>query len=414
MPSPVERPRTRVLIAGACALLICFAPARAQEPHGLGWQSEPAMEFGGRSLATIQELSSSFFGRTSAAARQPALAASWEFPTALILFLAQHEVMGHGGRAREFDLGPSYGVGFDFSAYTEIDETPETNEQNILLGAAGSEASTVLSRRLLLDLHQPGGGEGSGVPLLMLSKIDLTLYVMGTLPPGDDEGDFEDQYEEGNDVAYYLVSRQALRAGADPAQVWDGDYPIDFDDRLLDENWDEVRLTALWNLLDPAFVMSIVGYFQQHLGEGERHVTPLVWKVSPGLGLTLGTRGALGVGEVSRFMDLYMITKRGIGSLYVRDLDSSTDRTYGFGAGFHRAPLGSHLRLSVQGDWWDEPAAAERSEPISGWNATLEIDWAIRGGWGVSAMVGKKSGGFYPGLPADRGAYTGFGILASF
>jgi hypothetical protein len=68
----------------------------------------------------------------------------------------------------------------------------------------------------------------------------------------------------------------------------------------------------------------------------------------------------------------------------------------------------------VQGDWWDEPAAAERSEPISGWNATLEIDWAIRGGWGVSAMVGKKSGGFYPGLPADRGAYTGFGILASF
>jgi hypothetical protein len=409
------RPLRRSLAVGFCLLLLPLTPAWAQEPHGVCWESEPAMDCGGRTLATFQEWSSNLFNRLPSAVRRPGLAASWEFPIALFMFLGQHEVMGHGARAREFDLDPSYGLGWDLSAYTDIGRAPESNEQNVLLGAGGTEASSVLAHRLLLDLHQPGGGEGSSIPLLMLSKLDLTLYVAGTLPPDRDNRDeFDDQYEEGNDIAYYLVSRQALRAGADPELVYEGDYPIDFGDRLLEETWDEARATALWNLLDPALVLSLVGYFKQHLGEGERRVTPPVWKVSENVGLTFGTRGALGLGEVSRFLDLYLVTRHGIGSLYVRDLDSSTDTEHGFGAGFHRAPIGSHLKLSVQGDWWDEPAGAERSETISGWNATLEIDWVIRRGWGLTAKLGRKSEGFFPGLPIDEGTYTGFGFLAGF
>lgn len=373
------------------------------------------MDFGGRTVAAAQELFSGLLNRRPAVKRNPAIATAWEFPIALGLSLVQHEVLGHGSRAREFDLGPRYGLGFDLSAYTEIRKDPSSNEQNVLLAAAGTEASGVLARRLLLDLHQPGGGEGSSVPLLMLSKLDLALYVLITPAPRSDTRDeFQDQYDEGNDVAIYLVSRQGLRAGADPVSVWDRSYTIDFSDPLLSDTWDDARLTALWNLLDPAMVLSVIGYFRDHVSDGESLITPPVWKVSPSLGLTAGTRGALGVGEVTRFFDIYLTTKRGIGSLYARDLDSSIDRTYGFGLGFHRLRLGSCVTLSVQGDWWDEPRALERATTRSGWNAAGELDWVIRRGWGVSAKLGKKSEGFLPGLSLDSGYYAGLGVMASF
>jgi hypothetical protein len=394
------------------------AVAREQEeigPHCLCWEAEPAMEYGGRTVAAIQGVSSGLLNRLPSARREPAIVTAWEFPIALGLLLLQHEVMGHGSRAREFDLDPSYGVGIEFSAYTEIHRNPSSNEQNVLLAAGGTEATGVLARRLTVDLHQPGGAEGSSVPLLLFSKMDLTLYALATQSPKRDSSDeFEDQYDDGNDIAVYLVSRQGLRAGASPDAVWDRSYAVDFGDRLLRETWNDVRLTALWNLFDPAMILSTIGYFKKHVFKGNRLVTPTTWKVSRTLGLTAGTRGALGVGEVTRFFDVYLTTKRGVGSLYVRDLNSSTDRTHGYGVGFHRLRIGSHVKLSAQGDWWDEPRAAERVRTHSGWNGALELDWVIRGGWGVTAKTGKKSEGFLPGLPLADGWYTGFGILGNF
>jgi hypothetical protein len=54
-------------------------------------------------------------------------------------------VNGHGGRAREFGLGPSYGFNYDFSAATGIARPPHTNEANALLAAGGTEADGILA-----------------------------------------------------------------------------------------------------------------------------------------------------------------------------------------------------------------------------------------------------------------------------
>jgi hypothetical protein len=247
------------------------SPPAEFEPLFFGWETEPAMEYGGRTLASLQSAASRGLRQAFRAERHPGASPAWEFPLAAALLLVQHEVNGHGGRAREFGLGPSYGFNYDFSAATGISRPPHTNEENALLAAGGTEADGILAHRLLLDALRPEGIDGAKVPMLLMTKVDLTNYVSGTDKPKAGN-DFLDQFDDGNDIAIYLVSRQAQRVGADPADVWERRYTVDFDDPLLQENWDDARTTALWNLLDPAVVSTVVAYFRQPAGS--RGCTP--------------------------------------------------------------------------------------------------------------------------------------------
>jgi len=412
----------RLLASILVATILTSATAALAEedpvPEPLGpycacYETEPAMDFGGRTVASIQGLASGLLRRGPGRPSNPAVAAAWEIPLALVMLLVQHEVMGHGGRAREFNLGPSYGLGFDFSAYTTIDRPPGTVEEITLLTAGGVEATGVLSRRLALDLLKPRGAEGSLVPLMLIAKLDLPLYVSQTESPRVDN-EFQTQFEDGNDMANYIVSRQGQRVDADPVEVWERLYAIDYADPLLDETFDDLRLTAIWNLLDPVLVTSVIDYARSHLGRGALRVTPRTWQVAPKLGLTAGTRSALGPTMITRFLDFYAVTERGIGNVYVRDLDSSVDRAFGFGAGFHRVPVGSRWELGVQADSWQQPTSLEQpGADDSQWNVSGELAWSTRR-WGLTAKLGAKSEGFLPGLPNERGSYLGFGALISF
>lgn len=377
------------------------------EPLFVGYESEPSMDFGGRTVASLQSVLSRAFGSIGNVGEEhPGASPSWEFPVAVFLLLVQHEVDGHGGRGREFDLSPSYGLGYDISAYTTIERPPRTNEEGSLLAAGGTEADQVMARRILLDLLRPDGADGAKIPLAFMAKLDLTMYVAGVEEP--DGGDFLEQLEEGNDVAYWLVSRQSGRLGGDPADVWNNVYEVDLDDPLLERTYDDARTTALWNLLDPSLVSALVGYFRQHVLGGETRVRmPVVH--AGGLGLMLGTRGALGPRDVSRFLDLHAAGRFGVATVYARDLDSGVDRAYGFGAGVRGLRLGDRLELGISADTWDTPDAREDGPEGSGWNATAEVD-ALFGRWGLSAKAGAKSEGFFPGLPIEEGGYVGVGV----
>lgn len=379
------------------------------EPIFVGYETEPSMDFGGRTVASLQSVLSRAFGSLGdVGEKHPGASPSWEFPVGIFLLLVQHEVDGHGGRGREFDLSPSYGLGYDISAYTTIEREPRTNEQGSLLAAGGTEADQVMARRILLDLLRPDGADGAKVPLAFMAKLDLTMYVSGVEKP--DGQDFLDQLEEGNDIAYWLVSRQSDRLGGDPADVWNNVYEEDLNDPLLERNYDDARTTALWNLLDPSLVSSLIGYFRQHVIGGETRVRMPVLSAGD-VGLMLGTRGALGPRDVSRFLDLHAAGRFGVATVYVRDLDSGIDRAYGFGAGLHGLRLGDRLELGVSADTWDTPDAREGGPEGTGWNATAELD-ALFGRWGLSAKAGAKSEGFFPGLPIEDGPYVGLGVRA--
>ncbi len=386
------------------------------DPYFLGYETEPDMDYAGRTVMSLQSGLSRALGAVFDVEERPGLAPAWEFPLAAVLMLVQHEIGGHGGRARELSLDPSYGINWDLSAYTSTRHDPETTEQLAILAAGGAEADTVMSYRAILDLVGPDGADGSKVPLVFMAKLDLPLYVFGTPSPrpGTDEEDFGPQSEEGNDVAIYLVSRQGRRAGADASVIWNGGYVIDFEDPLLQENWDDARVTAAWSLLDPSLVAAMFAYFKDHVFRGQRQVRAPGLRLPNGSSLLVGTRGSLGPQTVSRFLDIYLNSEWGLATFYVRDLDSSVDRAYGFGAGLHDLRLGQKARLSLAADVWQEPDSIEGFYEGTGWNANAEIETMFGSRWGGAAKVGAKSDGFFPGLPMDEGVYLGLGLQAAW
>ncbi len=383
------------------------------DPIFVGYETEPGMDFGGRTVASLHSVVSRAFGSIPGLKRHPGVAPAYEFPVAAALLLVQHEVGGHGGRGREFGLGPSYVFNYDFSGGTSVDRAPRTNEENMLLAAGGAEADGVLAHRILLDALRPDGVDGAKIPLALMTKLDLTAYILETAKP-DDEGEdgFVDQYQKGNDVAFYLVARQAQRRGTAPEDVWNGVYAVDLSEHLLHDMSDDLRTAAIWNALDPSLISAVYAYFRDHVIGGRTRVHPPVLRLGDGLGLTLGTRAALGPQEVSRFLDLHAATRWGVLTLYIRDLDSSVDRTYGFGAAIHGLRLGERLDLAVQADTWDEPVSREALYEGTGWNVNAEIDARLGPRWGLAAKVGSKSDGFFPGRPRDEGVYAGFGVTA--
>lgn len=396
----------------AAPAVVKEGPVWRWEPLFVGYETEPGMDFGGRTVASLQSGLARAIGRIGRVGeRAPAVAPAWEVPLAGMVLLVQHEVGGHGGRAREYGLGPSYGFGLDFSGSTSISRDPETNEQGTLLAAAGSEADGVLARRILLDALRPDGTDGARLPLFLLCKLDLSQYVYGTTSPRG--SDFVEQYRDGNDIAYYLVSRQAARRGGDPSAVWQGVYGPDLGDELLQDNWDQVRVAAVWNVLDPTLVTAMLGYVTQHARDGQARVRIPVWRVGRGLGLLAGTRAALGPGEVSRFLDVYLAAPWGVLAGYARDLDSSAERTWGYGLAVHGVRVG-RATLGASADRWEEPAADERPRCSSCWHASVEAEVVLAGRWGVAAKLGGKSEGFLPGRPMSDGVYFGLGVTAAF
>lgn len=410
--------RLIVLIVG-CALVAGVVRAgpvsnRVYDAYFLGFETDPAMDYGGRDITTLHSLACRGIGWAARTERIPFVAPAYEFIFAGGLSVVQHEVFGHGSRAREYNLDPDYGFGLDFSGWTSIGKDPADNEQNIMLAGGGTEADSILAHRILRDLYTGDGADGSKIPLMAIAKLDFSLYCLITPDPNDSPDDFSEEYNGGNDIAYYLVSRQAQRRRADAGDVWNNDYPVDFNDPNLRDNYDEVQQAALWNLCDPAALAAMYGYVTDHVLRGKTQVRPPVIPMGGGYGLTAGTRAFIGPEEVTRFLDLYWVTPGPLVTVYGRDLSNPLNRTYGWGGGIYGLPALPGVSLGLAGDIWQVPDSEEGLYEGSGWNAVGELDTLLFGRFGLSCKVGAKSDGFFPGTPMASGIYGGAGLLVSF
>jgi len=423
--NPVAVGARNALRALAAATALLGQPLAGQEgtpifePLYLGYGSEPDMDSGGRVIGSLGRLLDRSLNATSPAANKPGLMAAWEIPIGLVFSaMVNHELAGHGGRGREFQLEPRYGLGFGLSAWTEIRREPESILQVLLLAQGGTEANQVQAQRLQRNFFRPGGAEGATLPMLFFAKLDLSTYVSTTPSPGSAK--FREAFDHGHDIAIWLVSRQAQRSNIHVRTLWNREFALDTADPLLDSNFRSARKAALWNLLDPALAASIWGYASDHLGRGRMRISPPMLPLGEGFGLMLATRGTLGPSEVSRYLDVYLRTPAGLFTGYSRILDSDLDRTHGGGLGIHELALGKSMKGSLQGDWWKEPAAREAlGFPSRGWNASAGLDVHLgpspgcRSSWGLSLSAGRKSRGFFPGRPLEAGSYFSIGLLVA-
>lgn len=387
---------------------------RVYDPYFIGFEADPAMDFGGRDVVSVHSAASRAIGWAARTDRHSFVAPVYEFFLAGGLSTVQHEVFGHGSRAREYSLDPSYSFGLDFSGGTSLGKDPENNLQNIVIAGGGTEGDSVMAHQILLDLYSGDGADGSKIPLMAIAKLDFSLYCLITPEPDASSDDFWDAYDDGNDIAYYLVARQAQRRNADPGEVWNNEYKIDYDDPQLSDNYDDLRAAAIWNLVDPAALSAMYGYVADHVMHGATQVRPPVIPLGGGCGVTAGTRAFIGPSEVTRFLDLYLVTPGPLLTAYVRDLQSSKDQSYGFGGGVHKLPLGKAVTLAAGGDYWQTPDADEALFDGSGWNASGEIGVMFTENFGMIGKVGSKSDGYFPGTPMDSGVYGGAGVQIAF
>ena len=170
----------------------------------------------------------------------------------------------------------------------------------------------------------------------------------------------------------------------------------------------------MWSAIDPALLSTLFSYVRDHLIRGDREIHPLRIPLGAGVGMTVSTRAALGPSYVTRFLDLLITTRRGVLTAYLRDLDSSSERRFGFGLGVQRLELTRSVSLGIEGDYWREPASLEGTTERDGWNVTLQTDVMVSRRFGASLTAGAKSAGFFPGRPKDRGVYLGAGALVAF
>lgn len=409
-----------VLMGWFSSFLAAQEGAPVFDPYFIGYGTEPDMDSGGRVFVSLGRGVDRLLDTTGPATRHPGLMAIWEIPFGLLFLpVLNHEIIGHGGRGREFGLAPRFGADLDFSAYTKLGHDPTSNVQVAYLALGGTEANQIQALRLQRDYFRPGGAEGATLPMLFFAKLDLSLYVALTPTPASSK--FKKQFDAGNDIAVWLVARQAQRANTDPVALWHRELPIDLGDPLLDKNFRAARSVALWNMLDPALAVSAWDYAANHLGNGKLRISPTMITLGEGYGFMVGTHGTLGPSDVSRYLDLYLRTPLGLIRGYARDLDSSVDRTHGGGLGIHDLAIGKAVRVSLESDWWVEPQSTETSaQPFTGWNASAQVDVLFgkaraghpQGGFSVTA--GRKSRGFFPGRPVEAGNYGSFGFLLRF
>jgi hypothetical protein len=388
-------------------------PKAVYDPYFFGYELDPAMDFGARNLTGLYGGICRLTAWATFYRRFPYTAPIYEIPLAYQLTVVEHEVFGHGGRGREYDLDPTFQI-LLFAGSTSIDKDPESNEQLIMLCAGGTESDSVWARRLLLDLYSKGGGDGSKIPLLIAAKSDFPLYCQITPNPADSADDFVDAYTNGNDIAYYLVSRQAQVRGADPVDVWNGDFFVDTGDPAIRANYDQVQEAALWTLADPATLATLFSYVWDHVIRGRTRVRPPIIPFGGGYGLTAGTRAFLGPADVSRLLDIYFVTPNPVIWVSGRELRNTDETGYGFGVGYANLKIVRGIYHSFSADWWQVPENAEGLYEGDGWNVCHELNCLFAGHIGFSAKLGYKSEGFHPGTPMTDGLYGGGGVLWAF
>ncbi len=407
------------LLTGPHALATQPDPMHRFGPYFLGHETEPAMEYGGRVMTSLHTAASDLGAALSR--RFPYIAPAYEVPLALVFSTLQHEIHGHGARAREYNLKPSYGFGLDFSAYTTIDRDPRTLAELSALAAGGTEANAIMAQRILLDFCRPRSIPASAAALLLPARLDLSVYIAATSRPRADEdgrnenaASFTEEYEQGNDIAIYLATRQATRRDGDPSAVWRRDYAVDFDDPLLRKSSRQTRDVALWNALDPMLWATMFFYVRDHAIRGARTLPAPALPLGDGYGIAIGTRGSIEPQSVSRFLDVYFLTPSAVFGLYGRDLVSTTETTHGYGARIHRLALGSRVEASLSGAAWEYPQAPEKLYDGTGWNVNAEIEIGLTSSMGLALKAGVKNAGYYPGVPTAAGLYGGGGVTAVF
>lgn len=330
-------------------------------------------------------------------------------PIAELTSLLTHEVGGHGARARELGLDPTFLFYLPTvyrkvfarndeeraGAFTQFNTRSVVEGDRAMFGTlSGLEANYVHAWWINARIVRARGRVHHG---------DLLVYLTSKLPYADsiisppDEGT-----QTGNDIGSYVTHLQ------DRFNRWQPS-----DRRAIGR-----RLAAgyLWNLLDPTLLYAFYGTLVANVVQG-RSVTKMPLPRIGDTTVFLTPRFALSPFGAEHTLDLFLARSEGrMLDVYGRVVSSGLADAYGVGARVLGIRAGERTTLGAELDFWRQPeilldsrGVFERPQRL-GLNAGAFFDVRIASIVGITGKIASKTPGWVVGQPASGGLHGYLGV----
>lgn len=329
-------------------------------------------------------------------------------PIAELTSEISHEVGGHGGRARELGLEPTFLFYLPVvyrkvfapdddaraGAYTQFLTSNVVEGDRAMLGTLGGlEANYVHAWWINARIVRARGRVHHG---------DLLVYLASKLPYSDSMFDASNESDAGNDVSSYVTHLQ------DRFNRWEPGARRAIARRL--------GAGYAWNLIDPTLFYALYGTLVANVGQG-RTVTKMPLPRIGDTTLFLSPRFALSPFGAEHALDVFLADRRGrMLDVYGRVVSSGLADAYGFGARVLGIQAGSRATFGAEVDVWRQPEIVlqarglyDRAQRV-GLNAAAFYDVRVVGILGVTGKLGAKTEGWVLGQPVGGGLHGYLGV----
>ncbi|MFO7369705.1 MAG: hypothetical protein R6X09_05485 [Bacteroidales bacterium] len=311
----------------------------------------------------------------------------------------QHEFMGHGFRAREFDARINrYSVppGIFGDAYVSIHYEDLPYYGTLLFETGGSESNMVLSREsfrqnLLNEYFYHYYFYSCAL------KTDLSLYILGTPKTGSSEWN---NPENGSDVASYIKTFISKSA--------------DDEKKILSS----ARKGAFWSLVDPGLLLMFFNYTRDYIVKGRTQVKNPMIRIK-NIHFLPFTDFHLSPFGFEYYIGSYLKYNQTLYETYYRWSNGNIDgKSYGFGLNMINAFQYKHFRFDTGFDLWKqdfnllhyESNATKYYKDIFSGKIFIKTIYQINNTFSFVLQTSYKGKGFLSGNPIKSGYNAKIGM----
>lgn len=313
--------------------------------------------------------------------------------------VTQHEVFGHGARAREFNLPiEQYRIGFQAGhvAFSPAKYNVLHRHEKVMFALGGMEANAVLGQKIRREFLTQGSMDVREALLYLNSWFDQTSYVMSIRRHESDSSNI------GHDVKAYLVH----------LNQWHGREVL---------NAKKLRHRSLLDCLDP-FLYFSVSNLGQYLYEGEQAFDYPALEVGGYRYLAALRNQLTPYGTELQWLNFLTTPERQVIQAYVKYGKTGEHKSWGLGAEIREfysvtsLNQGEAVRLGAKLDLWQQPELLKRANTAHGVSkkfglgASVLAAYNLSPGLALNAEFGFKAKGYVIGEPLRSNAIFRLGV----
>lgn len=313
-----------------------------------------------------------------------------DFGVSNFAMVLQHELFGHGARAREFKMNDiSYHINLFSGAttYPQSEYNALDVNQRAALSTGGVEATSILAQQIERGWMRSNVMDRREATMFLVNSLDQSVYAFSTS---------SNAFHPDNDAQAYINNVNA----------WYGQ-------NVLTSH--KLKIKTLWNWLDPMLYMSVCSLVQ-YIWEGQPNIQIPTLHIGKSRFLpTTRTLYAPWGPEFQLQAHLYNQQDQYIG-IFLRYGKTSSKNSYG--ADLIVSPMATYEcwyivnKLSA----WHQPHLLKNDNAATntskyGFGEFISLYYRLNKGVYANGEIGYKVSGYLPGTPLARGVVWRVGFL---